>query len=86
MKAWLRHGSSRPARKCSHPLHGNSKAKPDRGISAATSKEDYWDLLIPIGSGKNIAVTLDLSNLPGKPAAPMCFVTDVLILYMSGLN
>ena len=59
-------------------------AKPDRGISAATSKEikDYWDLLIHIGSGKNIAVTLDLSNLPGKPAAPMCFFTDVLILYM----
>ena len=50
--------SSRPPTKCSHPLHGASNAKPDRGISAAFSKAilDHWGLFIPTGSGKYFAL------------------------------
>ena len=46
--------SSRPPTQCSHPLHGASNAKPERGISAAFSKaiQDHWGLFIPTGSGK----------------------------------
>ncbi len=45
---------SRQATKCRHPLHGVSKAKPDRGISPDVSKEikEHWDLLVPVGSGR----------------------------------
>lgn len=45
--------SSRPPTKCSHPLHGKSRAKPERGISAEVSKEikDYWGILVPTGTG-----------------------------------
>ena len=45
--------SSRPVTKCHHPLHGRSRAKPERGISLEISKEIqvYWGVLVPIGSG-----------------------------------
>ena len=45
--------SSRPVAKCHHPLHGRSRAKPERGISLEISKEIqvYWGVLVPIGSG-----------------------------------
>jgi hypothetical protein len=40
-------------RTCAHPLHGDSKAKPDRGINAVMSRE-LWlrsQLVVVIGEG-----------------------------------
>lgn len=46
--------SSRPAKKCCHPLHGTSRAKPERGIT-----EDYWGALILVGSGEYTTIISD---------------------------
>ena len=45
--------SSRPVAKCHHPLHGRSRAKPERRISFEISKEIqvYWGVLVPTGLG-----------------------------------
>ena len=44
----------RPRRKCAHPLHGNRKGKPERGVTLEMSKEimSKWNTLIPVGAGK----------------------------------
>ena len=49
----IRWNSSKPVKKCSHPLHGNSRGKPDRGISLEFSIaiSRHWDVLVPVGSG-----------------------------------
>ena len=40
-------------RTCAHPLHGDSKAKPDRGINAVMSREIWLRLqfVVAIGEG-----------------------------------
>lgn len=43
----------RSKRSCTHPFHGNSKLKPDRGITPVMSRE-LWlrlQLSVPIGEG-----------------------------------
>jgi hypothetical protein len=44
----------RPSRVCAHPLHGDSKSKPDRGITYLQSREIWLKLSkkVPVGSGK----------------------------------
>ena len=43
----------RSSRTCSHPFHQNSKARPDRGLSAIMSKEIWHRLgkLVKVGEG-----------------------------------
>lgn len=43
----------KPTKKCNHPLHRDSKRKPDRGANLQTSKEVMakWEVLLPIGAG-----------------------------------
>ncbi|CAB3980382.1 Hypothetical predicted protein [Paramuricea clavata] len=45
--------SWRPKRGCSHPLHGSSKAKPERRVTKKMSMEinDIWERLVSVGSG-----------------------------------
>ena len=44
----------RPSRKCAHPLHGDRKGKPERGVNLEMSKGIIakWSALIPVGAGK----------------------------------
>ena len=44
----------RPSRKCAHPLHGDRKGKPERGVNLEISKGIIakWSALIPVGAGK----------------------------------
>ena len=44
----------RPSRKCMHPLHGDRKGKPERGVNLEISKGIMakWSALIPVGAGK----------------------------------
>jgi hypothetical protein len=46
--------SWRPKRGCAHPLHGFSKAKPERGVTKKMSMEinDIWERFVSVGSGK----------------------------------
>ena len=39
----------RPSRKCAHPLHGNRKGKPERGVILEMSK---CNTFVPVGAGK----------------------------------
>ncbi|CAB4012091.1 Transposon Tf2-6 poly [Paramuricea clavata] len=42
-----------PKRGCAHPLHGSSKAKPERGVTKKMSMEinDIWERFVSVGSG-----------------------------------
>ena len=42
-----------PERKCTHPLHGGRKGRPERGANSQTCKEAMktWRVLIPVGAG-----------------------------------
>ena len=44
----------RPSTKCGHPLHGNRRRKPDRGINFKMAREikENWNVVVPLGSGK----------------------------------
>lgn len=46
----------RKRRTCVHPLHGQSKAKPDRGVTAVMSREIWmrFQQNVPIGEGTHI--------------------------------
>ena len=47
---------TRKKRTCAHPLHGDSKAKPDRGIDAVMSREIWLRLqLVRGGEGRGFA-------------------------------
>ena len=41
---------------CAHPLHGSSKAKPDRGVTKEVSMQirEIWERFVSVGSGKAI--------------------------------
>ena len=56
--------ASRPVRKCSHPLHGKSRSKPERGISMNFSAaiKLHWGVLVPVGSGNSKTFIFHLSN------------------------
>ena len=43
----------RPERKCTHPLHGGRKGRPERGANSQTCQEAMktWRILIPVGAG-----------------------------------
>ena len=43
----------RPGRKCTHPLHGGRKGRPEKGANLQICKEAMkkWRVLIPVGGG-----------------------------------
>ena len=47
----------RPGRKCTHPLHGGRKGRPERGANLQMRKEAMkkWRVLIPVGAGNEAA-------------------------------
>jgi hypothetical protein len=42
---------TRKKRTCAHPFHGDSKAKPDRGINAVMSREIWLRLQLVVAIG-----------------------------------
>ena len=44
----------RPSRNCVHPLHGNRKGKPERGVIMEMGKEilSKYNTFVPVGAGK----------------------------------
>ena len=64
----------RSRRTCSHPLHGDSKAKPDRGVTAVMSCEIWMRFRqnVAIGEGKH-----DLYIVCTKCFLQRCLITKV---------
>ena len=78
--------STRPATRCSHRLLGESRVKPEGGISADVSKEirDYWGILIPTGSCVyEILLTCTAFRLFSQILIEICFdKLNVLLCFM----
>ena len=58
-------------RTCAHPLHGDSRAKPDRGINAVMSREIWLRLqfVVAIGEGNG--------ELKAEAVKVICRITQV---------
>jgi hypothetical protein len=53
-------------RTCAHPLHGDSKSKPDRGINAVMSREIWlrFQFVVAIGEGNRELKVIWMSTSP----------------------